>query len=179
MRRRRDPSDEEKMQFLEAFKDARPLEKAPAKPRKAAAKSPTPPQPAVPSRAVERPVWPGLDGRTAERLRRGALEPEARLDLHGFTEAAAHYTLLVFLRTAHARGLRLVLVVTGKGAKPAADDRPFDLELNARTRGVLKTMTPRWLKEPALAPLIADIRPAHRSHGGAGALYVYLRKRAP
>ncbi len=65
-------------------------------------------------------------------------------------------------------------MVTGKGAKDPAPDEPFDMERNAR--GVLKTMTPRWLAEPELAPLVADVRSAHRSHGGAGALYVYLRK---
>ena len=40
-------------------------------------------------------------------------------------------------------------------------------------------MTPRWLREPGLAELIADVREAHRRHGGAGALYVYLRKQSP
>ena len=94
------------------------------------------------------------------------------------TEAAAHRTLVRFLQSAHAQGLRLVLVVTGKGLKPAADDEPFDLELQMRSRGVLKSMVPRWLKEAALAPLVADARSAHRRHGGSGALYIYLRKRS-
>jgi DNA-nicking Smr family endonuclease len=52
------------------------------------------------------------------------------------------------------------------------------MELDARSRGVLKTAVPRWLKEPALAGIVADMREAHRKHGGAGALYVYLRKTA-
>ncbi len=173
-RRPRKPTAEEEALFREAFEDARPLKTSPAPPRK-----PVPAEPdAAPPKAQRAPaVLPGLDGRTAERLRRGALEPEARLDLHGLTEALAHRALVAFLRTAHARGLRLVLIVTGKGAKPAANDEPFDLALAGRTRGVLKTMTPRWLKEPALAPLVAEMHPAHRKHGGAGALYVYLRKK--
>src|SRR5208282_4192762 len=99
----------------------------------------------------------GLDGRTAERLRRGRLEPQSRLDLHGMTEAAAHRALLRFVRGAHAKGMRFVLVVTGKGMTSPAEDAAFDLELDRRSRGVLKTMTPRWLKEPELAPFIADI----------------------
>jgi DNA-nicking Smr family endonuclease len=77
-----------------------------------------------------------------------------------------------FLQTAHKRGDRLVLVVTGKGARLSAGS--FDLE--PRSRGVLKTMVPRWLGEPQFSRLIADLRGAHRRHGGDGALYVYLRK---
>ena len=104
------------------------------------------------------------------------LEPEARLDLHGMTEAAAHTALNAFLRNASARGHRLVIVVTGKGRNAQDPYAPFDLELNMRKRGVLKTIVPRWLKEPELAGLVVDVRTAHRRHGGAGALYVYLRK---
>jgi DNA-nicking Smr family endonuclease len=118
----------------------------------------------------------GVDGRTAERLRKGAIEPDAKLDLHGLTEDAAHRALAIFLRSAIARGGRLALVVTGKGLKPSAPDEPFDLELDRRTRGVLKAMVPRWLQEPELVRFVADVRTAHRRHGGAGALYVYLRK---
>src|ERR1051326_7234268 len=92
------------------------------------------------------------------------------------TEAAAHGAVVTFLRNAAAQGARLVLIVTGKGLKPSAPDEPFDLELDRRTRGVLKAMVPRWLQEPELARLVADVRTAHRRHGGSGALYVYLRK---
>ena len=60
---------------------------------------------------------------------RGALEPEARIDLHGMTEAVAHRALATFIRGAAARGCRLVLIVTGKGLKPAEPHEPFDLEL--------------------------------------------------
>ncbi|MGC9953897.1 MAG: Smr/MutS family protein [Rhizomicrobium sp.] len=116
----------------------------------------------------------GVDGRTGERLRRGMIVPDSKLDLHGLTENAAHRALWSFLQTAHKRGDRLVLVVTGKGARTC--DEPFDLELAGRSRGVLKTMVPRWLREPQFARLIADTRGAHRRHGGDGALYVYLRK---
>ena len=98
----------------------------------------------------------GLDGNTAERLRKGALDPDARIDLHGLTEAAAHRALLSFLRNARKGGARLVLVITGKGARKPAPDEPFDLELESRARGVLKSMVPRWLGEPSFAELIAD-----------------------
>ncbi|MBI3678573.1 MAG: Smr/MutS family protein [Proteobacteria bacterium] len=171
-------SEEERELFETTFRDARPLKKlgrkpakkiAPATPKESATLAPT-------ATSHSRGTGGGLDGRTAERLRRGVLEPEARLDLHGLTEDAAHRALATFLRGASARGLRLVIVVTGKGAKPAAPDEPFDLELNSRSRGVLKAVTPRWLKEPELARFVVDVRSAHRRHGGAGALYVYLRK---
>lgn len=174
-RRKRETSEEERTLFRETFRDARPH--LPPKTKKPAEESDKKKDDAKPSPRA-RPTHTGIDGRTSERLRRGALEPQSRLDLHGLTEAAAHRTLERFLQDAHVQGLRLVLVVTGKGLKPAADDEPFDLELHLRARGVLRTMVPRWLKEAALAPLVADVRSAHRRHGGAGALYIYLRKRS-
>ncbi|MBN9567755.1 MAG: Smr/MutS family protein [Alphaproteobacteria bacterium] len=115
----------------------------------------------------------GLDGGTAAKLKRGLLEPEARLDLHGYTEDAAHLALTRFLTSARRRGFRLVLVVTGKGSTQG-DDAPFTMGYGRR--GVLKAAVPRWLKEAALASLIAATMAAHRKHGGAGALYIYLRK---
>jgi len=163
---RRKVSDEERVLFEESFKRAVPL--API---------------AVAKKAHEKkhpatvPKHTGLDGRTIERLRRGDLEPQARLDLHGMTEKNGHRALITFVQGAYNRGLRLVIVVTGKGQKGPAADEPFDLELETRRRGVHKMMAPRWLAEPELARLVADVRGAHRSHGGTGALYVYLRKK--
>lgn len=134
----------------------------------------TPPPPPVTACLPRRPS--GVDGRTAERLRRGAIEPEARLDLHGLAEAAAHQALRTFMRQSISAGLRLILVITGKGLKRSAPDEPFDLELDRRTRGVLRAMVPRWLQEPEFVRSVADVRTAHRRHGDAGALYIYLRK---
>jgi DNA-nicking Smr family endonuclease len=165
MTRKRTVTDEERALFEQGFKEARPL-----------ADPTSPSKPAKTAKSHE--THTGVDGRTAERLRRGTMEPDARLDLHGFTEAAAHGALITFLRSAQMRGHRLVLVVTGKGTRKPDPYAPFDLELDARSRGVLKTAVPRWLKEPALAGIVADMREAHRKHGGAGALYVYLRKAA-
>jgi DNA-nicking Smr family endonuclease len=173
MTRRRSTSDDERALFEAAFKDTVPLATPGPSTRK-----PAKTKAALPhaKRAIPHSAPPpsGLDGRTAERLRRGVLAPQGRLDLHGLTEDSAHRALLTFIAGAAARGLRLVIVVTGKGAKATAPDEPFDL---ARLgRGVLRTMTPRWLAQPELARFVADVRSAHRSHGGAGALYVYLRK---
>ncbi|GEM_PF-709662 len=119
----------------------------------------------------------GINGSTRDKLIRGALRPDARIDLHGLTETAAHRAMSAFLVSAINRGARLVLVITGKGARKIDPYAPFDMELEMRERGVLKAMVPRWLGEPPLAGLIAEVRPAHIRHGGAGALYVYLRKR--
>lgn len=148
-------TDEERKLFQKhvaqsVLKAARPKVKAPAKPHK-----------------------PGsLDGNTVEKLRRGRLEPQARIDLHGLTEAQAHRALLAFLARSRGKGLRLVLVITGVG-NPARDEAAAWM----RSRhGILKEMVPRWLNESEFAALISGWTAAHRRHGGEGALYVYLRK---
>jgi DNA-nicking Smr family endonuclease len=114
---------------------------------------------------------PGLDGATRARLKRGAKAPEARLDLHGMTQGAAHRALLSFLQSAHKKGVRLALVVTGQG-NPDKEAAGWAKS----PHGVLKQMVPRWLNEGDLAALITGTAPAHIRHGGEGALYVYLRK---
>lgn len=120
----------------------------PAGPKEPAIRTPVP---------VKEPAS-GLDGRRAERLRRGELPIEARIDLHGLTLQLAHAALGGFLVQARARGARLALVITGKG-------------------GALRELVPRWLAEPQLAAMIADRATAKPRHGGEGALYVYLRRR--
>lgn len=178
---RREPTGDERELFETALADALPLKAQPRRPRKSAApraREPTEPPPQTPQpaqRHTRRSA--GIDGNTADKLRRGLLEPRARLDLHGLSERAAHGALATFIRAARSRKLRLVLVVTGKGgAQKDENEERFDLGLDMRMRGILRSMTPRWLAEPALAEFVADVREAHRRHGGAGALYVYLRK---
>jgi DNA-nicking Smr family endonuclease len=156
----RKTTEEERELFHKSFGETRPL--APAVRR-------------APDTKAAQLGATGVDGNTDERMRRGLLEPEARLDLHGITEKDAHRTLLLFLKGAQARGHKLVLVVTGKG-RALDPDAPFDLELNRRSRGVLRTAVPRWLNEREFAGLVAGTRAAHRRHGGDGALYIYLRK---
>ena len=113
-----------------------------------------------------------------ERLRKGEREPDARIDLHGLSAAAAHKKLLAFLRSSCARGLRYVLVVTGRGAG-AAESQALDLGFDRSPRGVIKRSTPLWLAEPAFREVVAGFWPAHRRHGGDGAIYVHLRKHRP
>jgi len=161
---RRKITDEERVLFKQSFDEARPLHPDVLK----ASLHPRMPKTIVPGGS-------GVDGNTSDRLRKGQLEPEAKLDLHGMTETRAHGAMLAFLRGAQQRRLKLVLVVTGKG-KPVAEDAPFDMELHERSRGVLRAAVPRWLNEREFAGLIAGTRAAHKKHGGDGALYIYLRK---
>ncbi|QDL91296.1 DNA mismatch repair protein MutS [Paroceanicella profunda] len=115
------------------------------------------------------PSTPGLDRRTAEKLRRGRTPPEARIDLHGHTLERAHGVLAGFIAGSHARGMRCVLVITGKG-------RPREEHFHHSRNGILKDSVPRWLSLPPLGPLVVGVYPAHRKHGGGGAFYVYLRR---
>lgn len=111
----------------------------------------------------------GLDRRSALRLRRGQLPIEARIDLHGMTQTAAHAALAGFVRREQAAGRRVVLVVTGKGAYAASRDPEAG-------PGVLKRAVPRWLETPPLRDLVLAAAPARPKDGGAGALYVLLRR---
>jgi DNA-nicking Smr family endonuclease len=116
------------------------------------------------------PAHPRMDRRRFERLRRGRLDPEARLDLHGMTLEAAHAALTGFILSAHARDLRLLLVITGKGRAPEAGAFP-------QRHGILRHSVPHWLAAPPLAARVLEVAPAHQRHGGGGAYYVYLRRR--
>jgi DNA-nicking Smr family endonuclease len=82
----------------------------------------------------------------------------------------AHPALTRFILGAHSRGLRLVLVITGKG-KTKEDDGPIPVR-----RGVLKHNVPQWLSMPPLNAVILQVTQANIRHGGTGAYYVYLRR---
>ena len=154
---RRTITDEERTLFRKSVDNSRPKVVTAPKSRKPAA---------------AKPGGSGLDGNTAEKLKRGKLAPGARIDLHGLTEDRAHQSLLHFLQRAQKDGVKLVLVITGKGNPKNNEGAAWTM----RRHGVLKEMVPRCLNEKAFAPLIAGSGPAHRTHGGDGALYVYLRK---
>jgi len=111
-----------------------------------------------------------MDAGTYHRLSRGKLRPEGRIDLHGLTLAQAHPVLTGFILTSHAAGRRLVLVITGKG-RPRDDDAPLPVG-----GGLLRRQVPHWLTLAPLGPLVLQVAPAHITHGGGGALYVYLRR---
>lgn len=111
-----------------------------------------------------------MDKKAFTRMARGKLVPEDRIDLHGMTMDRAHPALLRFVLRSHAQGLRLVLVITGKG-KPKDEDGPIPVR-----RGVLKHNVPQWLSMPPLNSVVLQVAQAHISHGGTGAYYVYLRR---
>jgi len=159
--RSKPPSEEERALFREAMKDATPLS-ARARvlpgPRLRAGFVPPPHYPPQPVFA-DTPA-PAIGGHAEAHLRRGRLDPEARLDLHGMSAENAYRAAVRFLYRAQAGGKRLTLVITGKG-------------------GVLRQQLPLWLGQAELAPLVAGLSEAHAKHGGGGAFYVYLRQAKP
>jgi DNA-nicking Smr family endonuclease len=143
--------------------------KAPAPPKARAAKAAPPTPPPKPRPPAPPPVG-GFDRKTVTRLSRGTVAIDARIDLHGMTQDAAHGRLLRFLEAARAEGGKIVLVITGKGAPDALDGG----------RGVLRRAVPQWLRSPPFGALVSGFENAGRRHGGEGALYVRLRrKRSP
>jgi DNA-nicking Smr family endonuclease len=137
--------------------------------KRAALKPNPPPAPPAPVLAPAAPTAPGLERRVRLALRRGALQVDARIDLHGMYQAEAHGALIGFLMRARATGHTHVLVVTGKGG-PTYDDAFSE-------RGVLRRSVPHWLRAPELRTVVLGFEEAARHHGGAGALYVRLRRR--
>lgn len=101
-----------------------------------------------------------LEPRLQRRLSRERDPIEARIDLHGHGRFQAEDALVAFLTGCRARGLRSVLVITGQGR---------------RGGGVIRASVHEWLQAPALRGVVAGFAPAHRRHGGDGALYVRLR----
>jgi DNA-nicking Smr family endonuclease len=160
----RHPSREERALWHAAMRDVRPRRGAPAiaAPSMAVADAA-----AAPSRPVAAPTpaapGPGLDRRSAQRLKRGQMAIEARLDLHGMTQAEAHDALQRFIARAQEGGRRAVLIVTGKGGRDGA--------------GVLRRAVPRWLAEAGCRARVLAVEEARPMHGGAGALYVLLRRK--
>ena len=118
-----------------------------------------------------KPAAPALqmDAKLHGKMTRGKLAPEARIDLHGLTLAEAHPELIRFVLNAQEAGLRLILVITGKG-KQMWEPVP-------RPIGALRHQVPHWLRLPPLGQAVLQVSEAHLKHGGAGAFYVYLRRR--
>lgn len=112
-----------------------------------------------------------MDAKAFGKMTRGKLSPEARIDLHGMTLSEAHPELIRFILNAQSAGLRLVLVITGKG-KRREDSGPIPQRM-----GALRHQVPQWLRMAPLGPAVLQIAEAHLKHGGSGAYYVYLRRR--
>jgi DNA-nicking Smr family endonuclease len=160
--------DETKNVAGEIGEDTPDLAKAPLKPPPKF-KKPAPSPKTVTAAVAAKPVAPPLEPKMAtltrrmkQRVAKGKHAIDARLDLHGFTQHEAHSVLLRFLRNAHARDARLVLVITGKG-------RGGEI-------GVLRRQVPQWLGLPEFRALVVGFEDAAISHGGEGALYVRVRR---
>ena len=126
------------------------------------------PPPLGPSRPAHRPGHlPGVDRRTAERLRRGKMPIEARLDLHGHNLQQAHQAVNAFIAAHYAAGHRCLLVITGKGNRQQ-DGR--------RTTGVLKSALPGWLADGVNRERVLSYATAQPTDGGSGAMYILLRR---
>lgn len=145
-------------------------EPAPAKPKSVPPprRSPPPPPPPAPFPPPEPELRhgaaPGLDKRTRLRLRRGQVDIEATIDLHGHTQVEAHRALEAFLQGSWEAGQRAVLVITGKGGV-------------AGSRGVLRDAVPGWLNQEPNRRMIKAFAHAAPKDGGEGALYVLLKRR--
>lgn len=120
-----------------------------------------------------------FDRRTAQKLGRGNVEIERRIDLHGTGIEMARVRLLEFLRAAHAEQARMVLVITGKGDSPFARHTLHGRDhFHAPERqGRLRRLVPDWLHDPEFRILVSGFQPAHPKHGGGGAYYVKIRRR--
>lgn len=116
------------------------------------------------------PTSPNMDKKNFKKLVQGRKEIDATLDLHGMTSAQAQSTFTRFISQGSRMGLRLVLVITGKGNKTHMD------EFNRPRSGVLKSSLPDWVRSAGLSDKVLQVTPAQQKHGGGGAFYVYLRR---
>ncbi|MGE0231696.1 MAG: Smr/MutS family protein [Flavobacteriaceae bacterium] len=140
-----------------------------------------PPEPAKPARKktlstalpAYRPLPPAprvtgpgrIEPRLLRKLSKAGGDIDASIDLHGMRQDAAHAALDRFIRDGASRGLRLVMVITGKGRS------------GGEGMGILRRQVPKWLASPSLAPFVVATAPAHRHRGGERAIYVQLRRR--
>mgnify|MGYP000909635360 CR=1 FL=1 len=168
-------SDEDRVLWNTVARTATPLKGRPlpvepaSKPRVAEAEQPAratvdaPPAPSpAPAAKRRQNVASHLDKQTRDKLAKGRLQIEGRVDLHGMTQDEAYFLLLSFLRRAFESDVRYVLVITGKGS---------------RGDGILRRAVPGWLTTPPFRALVSSHDDAARQHGGGGAIYVRIRKR--
>ncbi|MGE4553887.1 MAG: Smr/MutS family protein [Desulfovibrionaceae bacterium] len=107
----------------------------------------------------------GLDPRDFQKLKAGALSTEAHLDMHGLNAEQAYDALLFFLRESYLQGKRCVLLIPGRGLGSPGGYSVLRAELRA------------WLTREPLRRIVLAFCTALPRDGGAGALYVLLRKK--
>ncbi|MBI5130760.1 MAG: Smr/MutS family protein [Rhodopseudomonas palustris] len=181
-RRKRSLSEEERALWDSVAKQVKPLRGRPRLTKievpmpSPAAPAVKPPLPVGSQQPVKRPVklatpmspppLAALGRRERTHLSRGRKDIDARIDLHGMTQARAHHALLRFLQGASHDGLSFVLVITGKGSRLGGDPE----------RGVLRRQVPHWLSLPEFRAYVIGFDEAAIGHGGEGALYVRVRR---
>lgn len=171
MSRKRELSEEERVLWNLVARSTKPLPgRKPngVEPPETAKPASSPVKDMQPARSTPAPAPPKLqvqhiDKHTQKKIARGKVILEARIDLHGLRQDAAHGMLLSFLASAHVRGVRYALVITGKGSSSASD-------------GVLKRSVPGWLATPPFRQFVSGYEDAALTHGGQGALYVRMRR---
>lgn len=112
-----------------------------------------------------------IDGRTDQKLRQGKIKIDAKLDLHGLNRYEAREACVRFIQNCYSRGVRTVLIITGKGRAQVATHHIIEPEV-----GVLKNSLPEWLNAPEIRTKVLKYYPARPKDGGSGAFYVYIRK---
>nr|WP_245412047.1 Smr/MutS family protein [Methylocella silvestris] len=122
---------------------------------------------AIPAATASTPPLAPLERRLRQKLSRGRMAPDAAIDLHGLRAHEASLALRHFLVRAQLDGAKIVLVVTGKGRGGAAGEEEA---------GVLRRSVPHWLRAHDYASIVVGFEEASRPHGGAGALYVRIRR---
>lgn len=138
----------------------------PRPPRHFVAEPPKPqPQPPPPLPDRSHGTASGIDKRTLTRLRRGLIQVDGTLDLHGYGSDLARQSLERYLVASQELGRRCVLIITGKGLRVEGG------------RGVLRASVPQWLNQPPNRDRVLAFAYASSTHGGMGALYVLLRRR--
>lgn len=111
-----------------------------------------------------------IDKKTLRKFKREEFAVEDVLDLHGKTEDMAFAAVDDFIPRCYAKGNRCVIIITGKGLRVHADEDVFD------DKGVLKKAVPQWLNAPRLRAMILNYKHPSERLGGAGAIYILLRR---
>jgi DNA-nicking Smr family endonuclease len=180
-----EPEDDDAELFRRVLADAKPIKQHRPRPehpaakagKKIAAKAPPakkparatarpvspPPPPSKPAKTLASGDYSGMDRRTADRFRRGKLPIDARLDLHGMYQDAAHHALNDFILSCAAASKRKVLVITGRGSREGS--------------GVLRERLPQWLNQAPCRNHVVSFTTARPQHGRDGAFYVLLRRK--
>jgi DNA-nicking Smr family endonuclease len=105
-----------------------------------------------------------------KKVRRGKLEIDAKIDLHGMRQIEAQTALTSIIARTRASGGRCILVVTGKG-------QPIDPgeDFISPQPGVIRRRLPEWLEAADLRHHVSGFAQAHAKDGGSGAFYVLLK----